>query len=165
MVLRCAAVVFVFCVLANHSFIRCCWRELFRHSPAVMIWGVGNSMCNPGLAAFAADIAEDEQTRGQVRARILSYLCRYIYPSICLPNYLTTCLPNDRSVHLTNLRLSALSTAGSVPLANGRRCRFLTRPRWPRSPCTVNGLHHSPVVRRCRGHSGKRNVCAAHYRS
>ena len=34
--------------------------------PAVMIWGVGNSMCNPGLAAFAADIAKDEQTRGQV---------------------------------------------------------------------------------------------------
>lgn len=33
--------------------------------PAVMLWGLGNSLTNPGLSAFAADIAKDEKTRGQ----------------------------------------------------------------------------------------------------
>lgn len=36
--------------------------------PAVMLWGLGNSMCNPGLSAFSADIAKDEDTRAQALA-------------------------------------------------------------------------------------------------
>ena len=30
-----------------------------------MLWGFGNSLVNPALSAFTADIAEDEATRGQ----------------------------------------------------------------------------------------------------
>ena len=33
--------------------------------PAMLIWGFGNSVVNPGLSAFAADIARDESTRSQ----------------------------------------------------------------------------------------------------
>ena len=33
--------------------------------PAILVWGVGNSMVNPGLSAFAADIAKDVNTRSQ----------------------------------------------------------------------------------------------------
>jgi nitrate/nitrite transporter NarK len=33
--------------------------------PAILVWGVGNSMVNPGLSAFAADIAQDVKTRSQ----------------------------------------------------------------------------------------------------
>lgn len=33
--------------------------------PAMLIWGFGNSVVNPGLSAFAADIAKDESTRSQ----------------------------------------------------------------------------------------------------
>ena len=33
--------------------------------PAILVWGVGNSMVNPGLSAFAADIAKDVKTRSQ----------------------------------------------------------------------------------------------------
>ena len=33
--------------------------------PAILVWGVGNSMVNPGLSAFAADIAKDVRTRSQ----------------------------------------------------------------------------------------------------
>jgi MFS family permease len=33
--------------------------------PAVMLWGLGNSLMNPAMAAFAADIARDDATRGQ----------------------------------------------------------------------------------------------------
>ena len=33
--------------------------------PAILIWGFGNSLVNPGLSAFAADIADDESTRSQ----------------------------------------------------------------------------------------------------
>ena len=33
--------------------------------PSILIWGLGNSMVNPGLSAFAADIANDESTRSQ----------------------------------------------------------------------------------------------------
>ena len=29
------------------------------------LWGLGNSMVNPGLSAFAADVAKDESTRSQ----------------------------------------------------------------------------------------------------
>ena len=36
--------------------------------PPVLLWGMGNSMTNPGLSAFAADIADDEATRGQALA-------------------------------------------------------------------------------------------------
>jgi MFS family permease len=36
--------------------------------PPVLLWGLGNSMTNPGLSAFAADIADDEETRGQALA-------------------------------------------------------------------------------------------------
>jgi hypothetical protein len=41
--------------------------------PAVMLWGLGNSMVNPGLSAFTADIATDESTRAQALA--LSRMC------------------------------------------------------------------------------------------
>ena len=33
--------------------------------PSILVWGLGNSMVNPGLSAFAADIADDESTRSQ----------------------------------------------------------------------------------------------------
>jgi MFS family permease len=36
--------------------------------PPVLLWGLGNSLTNPGLSAFAADIADDEETRGQALA-------------------------------------------------------------------------------------------------
>ena len=33
--------------------------------PAIVVWGIGNSMVNPGLSAYAADIAKDIKTRSQ----------------------------------------------------------------------------------------------------
>ena len=33
--------------------------------PAIVVWGIGNSMVNPGLSAYAADIAKDVKTRSQ----------------------------------------------------------------------------------------------------
>mmetsp|Transcript_8029 Transcript_8029/g.9080 ORF Transcript_8029/g.9080 Transcript_8029/m.9080 type:complete len:94 (-) Transcript_8029:58-339(-) len=30
-----------------------------------MLWGLGNSMTSPGMSAFAADIADNENIRGQ----------------------------------------------------------------------------------------------------
>jgi Na+/melibiose symporter-like transporter len=33
--------------------------------PAIIVWGIGNSMVTPGLSAFAADIAKDVGTRSQ----------------------------------------------------------------------------------------------------
>lgn len=36
--------------------------------PPILVWGLGNSMVNPGMTAFAADIARDERTRSQALA-------------------------------------------------------------------------------------------------
>jgi len=33
--------------------------------PPILVWSLGNSMANPGMTAFAADIARDEKTRSQ----------------------------------------------------------------------------------------------------
>ena len=32
---------------------------------SILLWGLGNSLLNPGLSAFAADVAEDKSTRSQ----------------------------------------------------------------------------------------------------
>ena len=42
--------------------------SLYTLFPSILLWGFGNSMVNPGLTAFAADIAKDEKTRSQALA-------------------------------------------------------------------------------------------------
>ena len=47
------------CLMAGYS------ESYWSMAVAVMIWGTGNSMVTPGLAAFAADLSDDEGSRGQ----------------------------------------------------------------------------------------------------
>ena len=83
--------------------------SLYTLFPPIMVWGLGNTMINPGLMAFAADIAEDETTRSQALA---------LSSSASDLSFLVCPISLGALAQLTDCPTALLTTAGVIGCLN-----------------------------------------------